>query len=129
MSYELVADERLGLIMLFPHGKITIEEMWKAREDVAERLKNFGYNRVLLDMRDYTMDMAVIERYECWTTLSKSFPLGTRIALLADQKHPEHETHKFMETSLHNHSFIPMLFTSKDEALGWFKTGLPGNRG
>jgi hypothetical protein len=119
MSYELIADERHKLVKLLPHGMITKEEMWKAREDVAERLNSLGYKLVLLDMREYTMNMPVIERYECWTTLSKSFPLGTRIALLTKSSHPQHETHIFMETTLTNHSFQSNLFTNEKDAFAW----------
>ena len=119
MAYEMVADERYKLVKLLPHELITKEEMWKAREDVGKMLKSLGYKRVLLDMGKYHMDMPVIDRYDCWTTLSKSFPLGTKIAMLTDSSHPEHETHKFMETVLNNHSFQSKVFTDEKEALSW----------
>lgn len=89
-------------------------------EKAAEKAREQGVNKIMLDVRDAPNKLSVLDNYQIpyYVLKQVGYTHDIRTALIV---HPDDKTHDFMETVAVNAGFDFKLFTDEEIAVHWLK--------
>lgn len=124
MVYEITADNANEMVRVCFSGTKTVDQIYKARNEVASELTRLGYRRVLVDSSRVKakQNLSVQTLYELGSTKSKALPPRTRMALIFSPENDAVRDLEFVETVAQNRGARFKLFQDADDALNWLKS-------
>ena len=121
MNWEIKYLLQEGVVTVKISGTLTdIDENQKMVAEALAVAKEHGTTKCLLDDRDLTLDMKIMDIYDVPELLSNlGVPRNYRVALVVAESARHDEGFTFYETRAFNMGYHHRLFTDIQTALDW----------
>lgn len=117
MPEKVKVNRELNIIEVILFGDVTVEDSISSLSSVEKLSKETGITNILVNSTKETSLPSIAKIYN----FSSNLPRSIRFAVIAEEDQSTiHDLH-FLETVAKNRGFLVQIFTSKNEALKWFK--------
>ncbi len=117
MKTVLSINESAGIVCIYHCGETDLEEMFLARQQAGTLLKDSGFQRLLIDVREVAEPPTTLDNFEISSSLHQDLPERVRVAILAPPHH--RQSTRFSENVTHNRGFNVRAFDDESTALAW----------
>jgi len=119
MSFKIEVDTENQLVRIRHEGEMSPEEMYKGRSEVGALLKQYDYQRMLVDTRDIEDGPDTLSSFELSSSHRQDLSLRVRLAILVG---PQLEANaRFSETVANNRGFQVRVFLDEVAAVTWLR--------
>jgi hypothetical protein len=103
-------------------GPIYLDTLKRFASEIIVSLSINNVTRVLMDYRDATLEVSILDIYELPNILKKlGYSPGIQIAVVYSEASEKKESFLFYENVLRNAGFVHRVFTDLLESLAWLK--------
>ena len=117
MAFSVEADHDQGLVRIAHWDDISKEELFLARGQAGAMLKELGYLRLLVDVRDVIDEPETMAIFELSTSHGDVLPPHFRLAILVRTEQIPDAL--FSENVSTNRGFNSKVFIDQPDALAW----------
>lgn len=122
MPYEIDVDSTVKVIRVKHEGPVDIDEMRVAREETAQHVADSKFKRILVDIRNATLDSTIEELFGFSISYRDLLKLDVRIAIVYSMENVAREDILFAETVARNRGVVKRIFTDEKESLDWLES-------
>lgn len=124
-AYQVEYQEKPGYLYVTVLGERSLEAVIKLLHEVIEKAIELHYQRLLIDVRDFSGRLRPMESYdivngEFWKFRGK----GLQRVAIVDRELPEEKQWSFFETLARNRGFNLTIYTDFKPASVWLVEGL-----
>lgn len=119
MSFRIEVDVEHQLVRIYHEGEMSLEEMLKGRSEVGVLLKQYGYQRMLVDTRDIEEGPDILSAFEVSSSHRNDLSLRVRLALLVNSQLEANA--RFAENVSNNRGFQMRVFLDEAAAIAWLQ--------
>lgn len=117
-TYQITHDDTSGIIKLFYSGCVTFQDKLSAMDEICERFGSLDKLKILIDIRDATINLSLLEQDSFGKYLASLNPL--RKAKTAVVHCPEFNPTCLIDAIAFNYGVSIAQFDSYNEAVQWF---------